>query len=455
MIAAHELVERAIAAGRPGDQVVAIVDDTAHAHLRRAGDVTTSAAHVLDRQVHVVVTTPGAAGMLSAGVVSAGGVLDATAVRDLVEAASTVARRSAADVDPLPPADHPPASDWGEPAVTPPAGVLGGLAAELPAAARGFTVHCYAEQEVRTTWLGTSAGVRRRHVQPSGVVELTARTATSSAWVGVDLPDLSDLSPHPLLDELRLRLGWGATRIDVPPGRHEVLLPPSCTADLLKHLYRSAGGRDAADGRTAFSAPDGGTRLGDRVAALPVTLRSDPAHEGVECDPFVVTRVSGADTSVADNGLALGPTNWITDGVLTALVHTRSSARHAGHPVTPRIGNLVLEGPPGGRPPLPEMIASTRDGLLLTSLWYLREVDARAARLTGLTRDGVYVVRDGEVIGATDDFRFNESPLRLLDRITEIGPTSVTLPREPDDERPRTAMPPVRVADFTAVAARA
>ncbi|WP_033443292.1 metallopeptidase TldD-related protein [Saccharothrix sp. NRRL B-16314] len=456
MIAAHELVEQAIAAGRPGDQVVVIVDDTAHAHLRRAGEVTTSAAHVLDRQVHVVVTTPGgAAGVVSAGVVSAGGALDAAAVRDLVEAASILARRSTADVDPLPPADRPPASDWHEPAVTAPAGVLAGLAADLSGAARGFALHCYAEHEVRTTWLGTSSGVRRRHVQPSGVVELTARTATSSAWVGVDLPDLSDFNPHPLLDELQQRLGWGATRVDVASGRHEVLLPPSCTADLLKHLYRSAGGRDAADGRTAFSVPDGGTRLGERVAALPVTLRSDPAHKGLECDPFVVTRVSGADTSVADNGLALGPTNWITDGVLTALVHTRASARQAGDAFTPRIGNLVLEGPPGERSTLPEMIAATRNGLLLTSLWYLREVDTRALRLTGLTRDGVYVVRDGEVIGATDDFRFNESPLRLLDRITEIGPTSVTLPREPDDERPRTAMPPVRVADFSAVAARA
>jgi predicted Zn-dependent protease len=233
-----------------------------------------------------------------------------------------------------------------------------------------------------------------------------------------------------------------------------VLLPPSCTADLLKHLYRSAGGRDAGEGRTAFSVPGGGTRLGDRLAALPLTLRSDPAYKGLECDPFVVARVSGATTSVADNGLALGPTNWITDGVLTALVHTRASARHAGRPVTPRIGNLVLEGPAGGPSTLSEMIASTRRGLLLTSLWYLREVDTRALRLTGLTRDGVYVVRDGEVVGcSTDDFRFNESPLHLLDRVTEVGPTSVTLPREQDDERTRTAMPPLRVMDFSVVGA--
>ncbi|WP_447002731.1 metallopeptidase TldD-related protein [Saccharothrix isguenensis] len=448
MIAAHELVERALAAARPGDQVVVIVDDTAHAHLRWAGEVTTSAGHVLNRQAHIAVITSG----LTAGVVSAGGALDGTAVRDLVDAASTAARRSGAEAEPLPAVDLPPAPDWHEPAVTAPPGALGGVAADLARADR-FDLHCYAEQEVRTTLLGTSAGVRLRHVQPSGVVELTARAATSSAWVGVDVPDLADLRLDPVLDDLEQRLGWGRGRIDVPPGRYEVLLPPSCTADLVKHLYRSAGGRDAADCRTALSAPDGGTRLGDRLAALPLTLRSDPAHEGLECDPFVVTRASGADTSVADNGLALGPTSWITDGVLTALVHTRASARYTGHPVTPRIGNLVLEGAPGG-PTLPEMIASTRHGLLLTSLWYLREVDARALRLTGLTRDGVYVVRDGEVIGATGDFRFNESPLHLLDRIAEVGPTSVTLPREPDDERIRTAMPPVRVADFTAVAAR-
>ncbi|MBB5803920.1 putative Zn-dependent protease [Saccharothrix ecbatanensis] len=447
MIAAHELVERALAAGRPGDQVVVIVDDTTHAHLRWAGDVTTSAAHVLDRQVHVAVITSGR----TAGVVSVGGALDAAAVRDLVETASTVARRSDAVVGSLPPADHPAAPDWHEPAVTASPGVLDGLAGDLRGAARGFALHCYAEQEVRTTLLGTSTGVRRRHVQPSGLVELTARAGTSSAWVGVDVPDLSDLDP--LLDGLERRLDWGRRRVDVPPGRYEVLLPPSCTADLLKHLYRSAGGRDAGEGRTAFSVPGGGTRLGDRVAALPLTLRSDPAYKGLECAPFVVARVSGADTSVADNGLALGPTNWITDGMLTALVHTRASA--GGRPVTPRIGNLVLEGPAGGPSTLSEMIASTRHGLLLTSLWYLREVDTRALRLTGLTRDGVYVVRDGEVVGcSTDDFRFNESPLHLLDRVTEVGPTSVTLPREPDDERIRTSMPPLRVMDFSVVGAR-
>ena len=94
------------------------------------------------------------------------------------------------------------------------------------------------------------------------------------------------------------------------------------------------------------------------------------------------------------------------------------------------------------------MIASTERGLLLTSLWYIREVDPQTLLLTGLTRDGVYLVENGAVRGAVNNFRFNESPVALLGRITEVGRTVPTLPREWADWFTRAAMPPVRVPDF-------
>ncbi|MCP2167750.1 metallopeptidase TldD-related protein [Goodfellowiella coeruleoviolacea] len=450
MIPAHEVVERALAEARPGDGVVAVVDETVRSHLRWVGATATSAAHVLDRRVHLAVLT--ARG--TAGVVSASGAVDAAAVHDLVAAAARAARRpdAEADLPPLVPADQPEAPHWRDPAATAPPAALTGLATDAAEAARcraprGRVLHGYAEHEVRTTWVGSTTGLRLRHVQPTALIDVTARDEhlAASSWAGAEVDDPTQFDLPALLTGLDQRLDWSARRTPLRPGRYEVLLPPSCTADLMRQLYWSAGARDAQDGRSPFSG-----RLGDRLSGLPLTLRSDPGEPGLACDPFVVARTSGADTSVSDNGLALRPTSWITDGVLTALVHTRASANRAGTPVTPRIGNLILDGPPGG-PSLPELIASTVDGLLLTSLWYLRDVDPRTLLLTGVTRDGVHLVRDGEVVAAVDDFRFNDSPVRLLDRITEVGSTTAALAREWDDERTRTAMPPLRVADFAAV----
>ena len=94
------------------------------------------------------------------------------------------------------------------------------------------------------------------------------------------------------------------------------------------------------------------------------------------------------------------------------------------------------------------MVASTDRGLLLTCLWYIREVDPETLLLTGLTRDGVFLVERGEVVGAVNNFRFNESPLTMLDRLADVGPTAPTLPREFQEYLHRVAVPPVRVPDF-------
>ena len=114
-------------------------------------------------------------------------------------------------------------------------------------------------------------------------------------------------------------------------------------------------------------------------------------------------------------------------------------------PVTPAADNLILDG---GDRSLDEMVADTEHGLLLTCLWYIREVDPATLLLTGLTRDGVYLVEGGEVTGQVNNFRFNESPVDLLRRTTEAGRTEKTLPREWGDWFTRAAMPPLRVPDF-------
>jgi predicted Zn-dependent protease len=317
------------------------------------------------------------------------------------------------------------------------------------AAAGRRKLYGFAEHSVTSTFLGSSSGLRLRHDQPSGQVEINAKSAdlTRSAWAGLGTADFAGIDVAGLEAGLARQLDWASRRAELPAGRYETLLPPAAVADLMIYLHWSAGAQDALDGRTVFSKPGGGTRVGERLAALPLTLRSDPRAPGLECAPFVIAHASGRDSSVFDNGLPLAPTDWISGGKLAALTQTRHSARRAGLAVTPAIGNLIMTAP-DATASLDDMIARTERGLLLTCLWYIRPVDPQSLLVTGLTRDGVYLVEKGEVTAGVNNFRFNESPVAMLGRLTEAGATAATLPREWADYFTRAAMPPVRVEGF-------
>ncbi|GMA84959.1 hypothetical protein GCM10025868_02090 [Angustibacter aerolatus] len=180
---------------------------------------------------------------------------------------------------------------------------------------------------------------------------------------------------------------------------------------------------------------------------MPLTLRSDPTAPGLECAPYVVTTASHDGASVFDNGLPIGPASWIDRGRLAALPTTRHTARLADLPVTPGAGNLLLEAD-GGTGGADDLVRGLDDGLLVTCLWYIREVDPQTLLLTGLTRDGVYRVQGGEVVGAVTNYRFNESPVGMLSRVEAAGATERTLGREFGDYAPRTAVPALRVRGF-------
>ena len=234
--------------------------------------------------------------------------------------------------------------------------MFGRFADELGAAfaaaqSTGRKLYGFAEHTVTSSFLGTSAGLRLRHDQPTGKVDMNAKSAdlARSAWAGQGTQDFTDVDVAEMDAGLAQRLDWQKRTLELPAGRYETLLPPTAVADLLVYLYWSAGAKDALDGRSVFSKPGGGTRVGDRLAGLPVTLRSDPAQAGLTCAPFVIAHASSRDSSVFDNGLALGPTDWIRDGELAALIQTRHSAGLSGLPVTPAIDNLVLDGPPAAR----------------------------------------------------------------------------------------------------------
>lgn len=448
MSAPQELAERALAAAAVGDGCVVIADELSSVHLRWADSAVTTNGAARWRRLTVVAFAGGAA-----GVASRTGALDGGAIRDLADAARRAARRApAGDAQPLVTGATDP--DWHEPPAHVGADVLAPVADGLHAAvdqgrSRGSVLHGYAEQQMRTTYLASSTGLRLRHAQPTGLVDLTAARSDSSAsaWTGVGTARLDGVDLPALANGLEPRLRWARHHAAPPPGDYEVLLSPACVADLMLRLYRAAGARATLDGRGVFGRSGGRTRLGERLSPAPLTLRSDPAEHGLECARFTVARASDDRVSVFDNGMALAPVRWISDGVLSALVHTRVSARRTGQTCSAEIDNLVLEGAPGGRG-LGDMIAASDRAVLVTSLWYVRDVDSQRLLVTGLTRDGVYVVERGEVTGAVPDLRFNESPVELLGRVTEVGRTEPALPREWGDYFTRIAMPPLRVQGF-------
>ena len=448
----QELVERALQLAN-ADGCVVVAEETSSANLRWAGNTLTTNGVTRGRSLTVVATVDGVEGT-AAGVVGRSDVgLDE--VEALVRQAEQAARDAgpAEDAQPLVESADP-SPDWADPPEETSAGVFARFAPDLgeafgAARAEGRDLFGFASHEVDTVYLGTSTGLRLRHTQPSGLVEITGKSAdwSRSTLVGQATRDFADVDVAVLDADVRQRLGWAARRVELPPGRYDTVLPPTAVADLLIYLYWSAAARDAHDGRTVFSRPGGGTRVGERLAERPISLHSDPRYPGLECTPFVLARASTSESSVFDNGLPLGPTDWIRQGELAALLQTRHSAALTGLPLTPGIDNLVL-AEEGTSASLDDLVSGLERGLLLTCLWYIREVDPQTLLLTGLTRDGVYLVEGGEVVGAVNNFRWNESPVDLLGRLADVGATGITLPREWGDFFTRTAMPPVRVAGF-------
>ena len=456
--ASHEIVERALAASR-ADGCVVIASESSTVNLRWANNTLTTNGAARDRSVTVISIMGRSFGVRSVSTIAAPSGVDTDQLTELVRASEEAAK--AADeaedyADLLAPGQQGVASSpepFDAPAQRTSTTVFTTFAADLgealrAARAEGLGLYGFAEHDLTTTWLGTSTGLRLRHSQPTGTVEWNAKNGQpgGSVWHGQSTHDFTDVDVPGTDAELRRRLAWCARSVDLPAGRYETLLPPTAVSDLILDAYWSAAGRDAAEGRTVFSRAGGGTRLGEAFGPAGLTLYSDPADPELSCAPFVVSGHSSATASVFDNGLALGRTDWFDGGKLAALVHTRSSARASGARPTPFIENLTMDG--GGTATLDEMVASTKRGLLLTCLWYIREVDPEVLLLTGLTRDGVYLVENGEVTGVVNNFRFNESPVSMLGRIAEIGTTTRTLGREWADYFKLSRMPALRIPDF-------
>ncbi|HWD55060.1 MAG TPA: metallopeptidase TldD-related protein [Acidimicrobiales bacterium] len=454
MIPAQDVVEAGLAAASKAgaDGCIVLVEEGSHADVRFALNTTTTNGVQRGRQVSVVVIAGDAAATASrSGVVGAGG------VTDMVTDALADARQSPPAEDAFALVDPAPGTTGGRPFDRGPeetdASALDGVLSTLSGAfgrARGrdAVLAGFAEIDVASLYLGSSTGLRLSYAQPTAAVNLVGRTSdgTGSAWVG--MPSI-DPSFDEMEEEIWRRLDWAKKQIALEAGRYEVILPPSGVGDMMAMIdYDALGGQDTEDGRTVFSKEGGGTRLGETITSLPFTLYSDPFESGLECTPFVATGASSSEVSVFDNGLPCARTDWLRGGTLAHLRYHRAGAAKSGAVMAPYIDNLILRCGDAGGGSVDDMVARTERGLLLTCLWYIRPVDPATLLMTGLTRDGVYVIENGKVVGAANNFRFNESPVDLLVRATEVGTPVRSLGREFGEYLNRTIMPPLRIPDY-------
>src|SRR5690606_31041246 len=347
------VTERALELSRADDCMV-LVSETSTANLRWANNSLTTNGVTRSRSVTVISLVTDSAGV-RVGSVTRSGLRD-DQLEELVRASEEAARGAAPaeGAHPLPDPGSAGRSTcaWDAPVPASDIGVFSDFAPELGkafqrSAQAGVRLYGYAQHSLSATFLGSSTGLRLRHDQPSGSLDLNAKSEGPhhSTWVGQATRDFTDVDVAALEAELERRIAWARTTVELPAGRYETLLPPAAVADLMTDLYWGLGARDAFEGRTAFSSPRGGTRVGERLSPLPLRLRSDPAEPGLECAPFVLADAPGRRIGAFDSGGPVGASEWISGGELARLVQTYDSATLTALPLTPEADNLVLELP--------------------------------------------------------------------------------------------------------------
>jgi predicted Zn-dependent protease len=287
----------------------------------------------------------------------------------------------------------------------------------------------YLEANVRAIAVATSNGLFAYHRTTDADFSVTARTPdrTGSGWAHGGARDWNAVDPVAIGRVAAQKAVASRSPQEIPPGLYTAVLEPQAVTDLIPLLGNALNARNADEGRSAFSKPGGGTRIGEKVADERVTLYSDPADPNLRGQPF------------DGEGLPIRRIIWIEKGILRNLAYTRFWAQKQGkQPTGPALaGGLALVG---GTKSTDELIAGCARGILVTHFFYIRSLDPRTVLQTGLTRDGAFLIEDGRITKPLKNFRWNESPLLMLNRLEEIG--------RPEPTAAGRLMPALRVRDF-------
>ncbi len=294
--------------------------------------------------------------------------------------------------------------------LTPEARAQAALTALAPARKAGdLTAAGFIQVNSNAGALGNSKGLFAYNRSTNANYTLTVRTTdgTGSGWAGAEHPDWTQINFAEVADHAITKARLSRNPVAIEPGRYTVVLEPQAVGDLVQLMGGSLAARSADEGRSAFTKQGGGNKIGEKIVDERVTIFSDPQDPQLLGQPF------------DGQGLPLARQVWVEKGVLKQLFYSRFWAQKQNKAVTGGPSTIKMDG---GTTSLDDMIKSTERGILVTRLWYLRPVDPRTILFTGLTRDGTFLIENGKISKSVKNFRFNESPLFLLNNLQALGP---------------------------------
>ncbi|WP_395403350.1 TldD/PmbA family protein [Pseudoduganella sp. UC29_106] len=281
--------------------------------------------------------------------------------------------------------------------------------------------------------IANSRGVFGHQAQTGVDFTCTVRTedGRGSGWVRRDANDVSKFDPRAAAEVAMEKAMRSMDAKALEPGRYTVILEPAATSDLLAYMFNSFDARNADEGRSFLAKKGGGNRLGEKLFDEQVNVWADPWDKDIPVLPW-------------DNGtmLARERMDIIKGGKIASLNYSPYWAKKQGARAVGAPGNIVMAG---GSKSTQELIASTKKGVLVTRTWYIRMVDPQTVLLTGLTRDGTFYIENGKIKHPIKNFRFNESPVTMLNNIEELGRPEVLAG---DESQFQLLIPAMKVRDF-------
>lgn len=297
--------------------------------------------------------------------------------------------------------------------------------------------------------IANNKGLFAYHRQTAAALSTTIRTTdgTGSGWAGAATNDFAKIDAAALGRRAADKARRSVNPVAIEPGRYTVVLEPTAVGNIVGLIQSAFDARSADEGRSFFSKPGGGTKIGMKVFDERVTLSSDPMDSETPGAPF------GGD------GSPIGRRVWIEKGVLRTLSYDRYWAQQKG--VAANGGGGGGRGGGGGgfggggalkmlgdNHTLEEMIASTQRGILCTRFWYIRGVDQRTVLFTGLTRDGTFLIENGKITRPVKNLRWNESPVFVLNNLEMLGRPERVISNEAGSAGAPMLMPPIKAKDF-------
>jgi predicted Zn-dependent protease len=283
-----------------------------------------------------------------------------------------------------------------------------------------------------TNALGNKEKLFAYHKNTNVNYTVTVRTTdgTGSGWAGAEHPDWKQVDIAGVsaraIDKARL----SRNPVGIEPGRYTVILEPQAVGDLVQLIGFYADARSSDEGRSPFAKQGGGNKIGEKIVDPRISISADPF------DPMVLSQPWDGD------GLPLGRQTFVENGVLKELYYSRFWAKKQNKQPTGAPTSFIMSG---GTTSVEDMIKSTPRGILVTRLWYLREVDPRTILYTGLTRDGTFLIENGKISKAIKNFRFNDSPLFMLNNVEALGRPVRLAGTEAGGA---VVVPPIKVRDF-------